>query len=49
MFGRDPTANKKSVYAVTTDGRLVQIWDTSQWNLSFPAELANAGSLRFQP
>ena len=48
VFGRDPAGNKKSIYAVTTDGRLVQIWDTTQWNLSFPAELANAGSLRFQ-
>ena len=48
VFGRDPAGNKKSIYAVTTDGRLVQIWDTTQWNISFPAELANAGSLRFQ-
>ena len=43
-----PAGNKKSIYAVTTDGRLAQIWDTTKWNLSFPAELANAGSLRFQ-
>jgi subtilisin family serine protease len=49
VFGRDPAGNKKSIYAVTTNGRLVQIWDTTQWNLGFPAELANAGSLRFQP
>jgi len=48
VFGRDPADDKKSIYAITTDGRLVQIWDTTKWNLSFPAELANAGSLRFQ-
>jgi subtilisin family serine protease len=48
VFGRDPAGNKKSIYAITSDGRLVQIWDTTRWNLSFPAELANAGSLRFQ-
>ena len=48
VFGRDAAGDNKSIYAVTGDGRLAQIWDTTRWNLSFPAELANAGSLRFQ-
>ena len=26
-------------YAVTTDGRLTQLWDTDRWHLDFPAEL----------
>jgi hypothetical protein len=40
VFGRDPTADKKTIIAVTADGRLAQLWDTDRWNLSFPAELA---------
>jgi len=47
VFGRDPEHNKKSLYAVTTDGRLAQVWDTNRWNLDFPAELAGRGDLRF--
>ena len=49
MFGRDPVANTKSIYSVTTDGRLAQVWDTDRWNLDFPAELAGQPALRFQP
>ncbi|MGE0729408.1 MAG: hypothetical protein AB7O92_12200 [Acidimicrobiia bacterium] len=40
--------NKKSIYAITTDGRLAQLWDTDQWQLDFPAELAGQQNLRFQ-
>jgi subtilisin family serine protease len=40
VFPTDAGANKKSIYAVTTDGRLAQVWDTDHWNLDFPAELA---------
>jgi hypothetical protein len=39
--------NKKNIYAITTDGRLAQIWDTNQWNVDFPAELAGSTGLRF--
>ena len=48
VFGRDLAGNKKSIYAITQDGRLAQIWDTTRWNLDFPAELAGQPSLRFQ-
>ncbi|HET7544088.1 MAG TPA: papain-like cysteine protease family protein [Polyangiaceae bacterium] len=48
VFPTNAAANKKSIYAVTTDGRLAQVWDTNQWNLDFPAELAGQGGLRFQ-
>ena len=48
MFGRDPADNKKSLYAITTDGRLAQIWDTTKWNIAFPAEQAGQPNLRFQ-
>jgi hypothetical protein len=49
--GPPETGGKKSIYVITTDGRLVQLWDTDRWNLDFPAEEANNGqfaSLRFQ-
>ena len=32
------TAGKKCIYAITADGHLVQMWDTNQWNLDWPAE-----------
>jgi hypothetical protein len=48
VFPTNATANKKSIYAITTDGRLAQVWDTNHWNLDFPAELAGNSSLRFQ-
>ena len=48
VFGRDAGANKKSLYAITTDGRLAQVWDTDRWNLDFPAELAGQPGLRFR-
>jgi hypothetical protein len=48
VFERDPAANKKSIYAITNDGRLAQLWDTNVWNLDFPADLAGQGGLRFQ-
>jgi hypothetical protein len=47
VFGRDSAGNKKSLYAITTDGRLAQIWDTNKWNLDFPAELSGNPGLRF--
>ena len=48
VFGRDPAGNKKSIYAITTDGRLAQLWDTTQWNVDFPAEATSQPNLRFQ-
>lgn len=51
-FVVDPRRNLKSIYAITTDGRLAQIWDYArgvrQWNLDFPAEAAGHDTLRFQ-
>jgi hypothetical protein len=41
-------ANKKAIFAITTDGRLVQLWDTDRWNIGFPAELAGQAGIRFQ-
>jgi hypothetical protein len=29
---------KTNIYAITKDGHLVQMWDTNQWNLDWPAE-----------
>jgi hypothetical protein len=40
VFGLDAATNKKALYAVTTDGRLAQLWDRPTWQLDFPAELA---------
>jgi predicted nucleic acid-binding protein len=48
VFATNAGANKKSIYLVTTDGRLAQIWDTDRWNLDFPAELSGNGGLRFE-
>ena len=48
VFGRDLPGNKKSIYVVTSDGRLAQLWDTDRWNLDFPAELGGQAGLRFQ-
>ena len=48
VFATNASANKKSIYAITTDGRLAQVWDTGRWNLDFPAEAAGQGGLRFQ-
>ncbi|UVE19162.1 S8 family serine peptidase [Pseudomonas sp. LS44] len=48
VFPTNASGNKKSIYAITSDGRLAQIWDTNQWNLDFPAELAGFADLRFQ-
>ena len=47
VFGRDPVANTKSIYSVTTDGRLAQVWDADRWNVDFPAELGGFPGLRF--
>ncbi|WP_433325291.1 S8 family peptidase [Spirillospora sp. CA-294931] len=47
VFARDPGRNLKTVYAVTSEGRLAQVWDHEGWNIDFPAELAGAGELRF--
>lgn len=34
----DPkTGDQKSIYVITADGRLAQLWDTDVWNLDFPA------------
>lgn len=49
VFSRDPDRNLKSLYALTSDGRLAQIWDDHQsWHLDFPAEIAGFSSIRFQ-
>jgi hypothetical protein len=48
VFPTNAGGNKKSIYVLTTDGRLAQIWDTDRWNLDFPAEAAKQGGLRFQ-
>jgi hypothetical protein len=50
VFPTNLAADKKAIYAVTTDGRLAQIWDTNKWNVDFPAELADPSfnNLRFQ-
>ena len=48
VFPTNARANKKSIYVLTTDGRLAQIWDTDRWNLDFPAETAGQRGLRFQ-
>ncbi|WP_315820772.1 hypothetical protein [Paraflavitalea speifideaquila] len=48
VFATNAEDNKKSIYAISTDGRLAQIWDTDHWNLDFPAESAGHGQLRFQ-
>ena len=48
VFGRDLIRNTKSIYAMTGDGRLAQIYDENGWNLDFPAEAANAAVVRFQ-
>ena len=48
MFATNGEDNKKSIYVITEDGRLAQIWDTDHWELDFPAEAAGFGSLRFQ-
>ncbi len=48
VFGRDLARNTKSIYAVTTEGRLAQVYDAEGWHLDFPAEAADSASLRFQ-
>lgn len=51
VFGREPspaTGGKKSIYIITSDGRLAQLWDTDAWNGDFPAENTAAANLRFQ-
>ena len=48
VFPDNAAENKKSIYAITTDGRLAQVWDTDCWNLDFPADKAGQGALRFQ-
>ena len=48
VFGRDLVNNKKSIYAITRDGQLVQIWDDNRWHLDFPAANAGHGDLRFE-
>jgi hypothetical protein len=48
VFGRDWARNTKSIYAVTTDGRLTETYDAEGWHLNFPAEAAGSANLRFQ-
>lgn len=48
VFARDAADDKKSICVITQDGRLAQLWDTTKWNMSFPAQAANQGNLRFQ-
>ncbi|MEU0054710.1 hypothetical protein, partial [Streptomyces sp. NPDC006309] len=44
VFGRDPARNTKSIYAITTDGKLAQVWDDNGWHIDFPAEAAAAAT-----
>jgi hypothetical protein len=48
VFGRDPMRNTKSIYAMTIEGRLAQVYDGAGWHLDFPAEAAGQATLRFQ-
>ncbi|MEU9841770.1 hypothetical protein AB0C69_21370 [Actinomadura sp. NPDC048032] len=48
VFVRETAGDKKSIYAVTSEGRLAQVWDTDRWNIDFPAELAGREDLRFR-
>ncbi len=47
---RNPATGKKAIYAITTEGRLAQLWDTHVWNIDFPAEHGREDlqTLRFQ-
>ena len=38
VFPTNVSTIKKAIYAVTSNGRLAQIWDTTSWNISYPAE-----------
>jgi hypothetical protein len=48
VFPTMASENYKSIHAITTDGRLVQVWDDQGWHLDFPAEHAGQADLRFQ-
>jgi hypothetical protein len=47
VFAVDTLNFKKSIYAIATDGRLIQLWDTDIWNLNYPAEFVDP-VVRFQ-
>ena len=47
VFGRDLARNTKSIYVVTSEGRLAEVYDQDGWNLDFPAEAASTAPLRF--
>lgn len=41
VYPVDAANNKKFIFAITADGRLIQVWDTAgRWQHGFPAELA---------
>jgi hypothetical protein len=40
VFPTNAPANKKSIYVVTSDGRLAQVWDDVAWHLDFPLQTA---------
>lgn len=48
-FARFTDVSRKNFYLVTSDGRLAQVWDESEWKLDFPAELGGRSDLRFKP
>lgn len=45
----DAPAGKRLVYAITTDGVLVELWgDGDRWEAGYPADEAGEGELRFR-
>jgi hypothetical protein len=48
VFPTNAAGFEKGIYAITTDGRLAQIWDTDRWWMDFPAEQAGFTDVRFQ-
>jgi hypothetical protein len=44
VFPTNASANEKSIYVLTMDGRLAQVWDNHPggpgWHVDFPAELS---------
>ena len=47
VFGRHFAHNTKSIYVMTVDGRLAQVWDDNGWHLDFPTASAGQVGLRF--
>jgi hypothetical protein len=47
VFGRHFMNNTKSIYVMTADGRMAQVWDDNGWHLDFPVESTAHAALRF--